>query len=151
MNDRPFSFGENQQPFGQPMPVGVQRAQLQYPLDAQSEGALKLTLENVEKDVIRRRNRYPLHLDTTRTSFDVGSDYMVMTADSTTNIARIGGGREGQILTLQFGDSDIVLVDNDTADPNAINLSAAFTSSPNDMMQLHYDGTSWREVSRSIN
>lgn len=133
------------------MPVGIQRAQIQYPLDAQSEGALKLALENVEKDVIRKRNRYLLHLDTTRTSFDVGSDYMVMTADSTTNIARIGGGREGQILTLQFGDSDIVLADNDTADPNAINLSAAFTSSPNDVMQLLYDGISWREVNRSTN
>lgn len=134
-----------------PYPNVPQRAQLQYPLDQESEGALKYALENVEKDVIRKRNRFQLNLDTSKTSFDIGSDYMVMTADSTTRIAKIGGGREGQILTLQFGDSDFIFTDNDTADPNALNLSAAFTSSPNDVMQLLYDGTSWREVNRSAN
>lgn len=138
-------FG-NQTPNGQP-----RRAQLQYPLDLESEGALRYALEKVEKDVIRKRNRFQLHLDTTRTSFDVGSDYMVVTADSTTTIARIGGGREGQILTLQFGDSDIIISDNDSGDANTVNLSAAFTSSPNDVMQVLFDGTSWREVSRSAN
>lgn len=131
-----------------------QRGQLAYPLDLESEGALRAALENVEKDVIRKRNKFSLHLDTTKTEFNVGSDYMVLTADSTTNIARIGGGREGQILLLEFGDSDLRLTDNDSGDANTINLAGTatnFTSSSNGMMQIHFNGTSWREVSRSVN
>jgi len=129
----------------------IPRAQLQYPLDLSSEGTLKSALENVEKDVIRRRNRVPLHLDTTMTNFDVASDYMVVTADSTTTIATIGGGREGQELILQFGDSNIAITDDTSANENTADLSAAFTSANNTILKLVNDGTSWRESSRSVN
>jgi len=125
-----------------------QRAQLKYPLDLESEGALKRALENVQKDVIVRRNREQLKLASGATTFNVASSYMVMTAAGASTIATIGGGREGMILTLEFGDANITITDNATATADTINLSAAFTSAANDVLQLLYDGTSWREVSR---
>ena len=128
-----------------------ERAQIQYPLDAQSEGALKLALENVEKDVIRKRNRFTLTLLAGATNFNVGSDYMVLTAQAAVTIATIGGGREGQVLTLSFTDANITITDTATGAANTINLSAAFTSSADDVLCLLYDGISFREVSRSVN
>src|SRR3990167_7261235 len=91
------------------------------------------------------------NMDTTQTSFNVASDYMVLSGDSTLAITTIGGGREGQILTLQFSDSDISVTNDSSEALNTINTTAAFISSPNAVMQLLYDGTSWREVSRAIN
>lgn len=144
-----FNFGENQQSFGQsPVPVGIQRAQLQYPLDAQSEGALKLALENVLKDVILRSNRVQLTLVSGSTSFNVASNYMVLTAQGACTIATIGGGREGMTLTLEFTDANVTITDTGTGAAETVNLSAAFTSSANDIIQLKHNGTSWREVGR---
>lgn len=128
-----------------------QRGQLQYPLDLESEGALKFALENVEKDVIRKRTRAQVLLPAGATSFDVASDYMVLTAPGAVNIATIKGGREGQILTLQFTDANVTITDTATGAADTVNLSAAFTSTANDTMQLLFDGTSWREISRSAN
>mgnify|MGYP001605986906 CR=1 FL=1 len=129
----------------------TERAQLQYPLDAQSEGALKFSLENVEKDIIRKRNRFTLILLAGATNFNVGSDYMVLTAQAAVTIATIGGGQEGQILVLEFTDANITITDTGTGVANTVDLSAAFTSSANDTMQLLFNGISWREVSRSVN
>ena len=133
----------------QPGPRVLQRAQLQYPLDLESEGALKLALENVGKDVIRRRNRIQTVLLSGATFFNVASDYMVMTAQAAVTIATIGGGREGQILTLQFGDANITITDTGTGAADTVNLGSAFVSSANATLQLLYDGISWREVGRS--
>lgn len=125
-----------------------QRAQLEYPLDLQSEGALKYALENVEKDVIRKRNRIQTTLLSGATSFNVASDYMVLTAQAAVTIAKIGGGREGQILTLQFGDGNITITDTGTEAADTVNLSSSFTSAADQVLQLLFDGTSWREVGR---
>jgi len=127
------------------------RSQLAYPLDQQSLGALKLALEIVEREVIRQRKRVALTIPSGSTSFEVASDYMVMTAGGASTIATIRGGREGQILTLQFTDANITITDTATGAKDTVNLSAAFTSSAEDTMQILYDGTSWREVSRSVN
>lgn len=129
----------------------AQRAQLQYPLDLQSEGALARALENVERGIVRKRNRFPLTIPSGATTFNVGSDYMVITGAAAVTIATIGGGQEGQILTLQFTDGNVTITDDATATADTVNLSAAFTSSADDVMQLLYDGTSWREVTRSAN
>lgn len=133
-------------PFGPSVP---QRGQLQNPLDLESEGALKLSLENVMKDVIVRRNRIQTVLLSGETMFNVQSSYMVMTAQAAVTIAKIGGGREGMILTLQFGDGNITITDDATGNADTVNLTAPFTSTANDVLQLLYDGLSWREVARS--
>lgn len=56
-----------------------------------------------------------------------------------------------QTLTLIFADSNITITDDATGSANTINLSSSFTSTANDVLVLVYNGTSWREVSRSIN
>ncbi len=128
-----------------------ERAQIEYPLDPASEGALRLALENIEKDVIRKRNRVQLTIIAGATSFAVASDYLVLTGAAAVTIATIIGGKEGMILTLEFTDTNVTITDDATAAADTVNLSAAFTSSANDTMQLIYNGTSWREISRSVN
>lgn len=148
MTEAPFNYGMGPEQEQSQPPQLPYRAQLQYPLDLQSEGALKLALENVEKDVIRKRNRIQTTLLSGTTSFDVASDYMVMTAQAAVTIATIRGGREGQILTLQFGDANITITDTGTGATDTVNLSSSFVSSTNSVLKLLFDGTSWREVGR---
>lgn len=131
--------------------LNKQRAQLEYPLDQSSKGALKIALEEVLKDVTIQRNRFQLIILAAATNFNVGSSYMVLTAQAGVTIATIKGGREGMILTLEFTDANITITDTSTGALDTVNLSAAFTSSAEDTMQLIYNGTSWRELSRSIN
>lgn len=125
------------------------RGQLAYPLDNASKGALRLALEDVEKDVIRKRNRVQLTIS--GTSFTVASDYMVLSAGSAVTIATIVGGREGQILTIEFADGNITMTDDSTGAVNTLNLSATFMGSANDTLQILHNGTSWKEISRSAN
>ena len=127
------------------------RAQLQNPLDLESRGILKNTLEDILKDVIIRSNRAQLIIPNGATTFAIQSSYMVLTGAAAVTIAKIQGGREGMILTLEFKDSNITITDDATSAIDTINLSAAFTSTANDTLQLIYDGTSWREVGRSVN
>ena len=127
------------------------RSQLEYPLDNESLGVLKLALEQIGKDVIQKRNRIQFTIPAGATSFFVASDYMVLTGGAAVTIATIEGGQEGQILTLQFTDTNVTITDTATGALNTINLSAAFTSSANDTLKLIYNGTSWLETSRSVN
>lgn len=142
MDNRPFESGPSQN-----LP-GTQRSQIAYPLDPQSEGALKLALENVLKDVIVRSNRIQFTIPTGATSFDVASNYMVLTATAGVTIATIKGGREGMILSLSFTDANVTITDTGTGATDTVNLHNAFTSSANDVLQLLHDGISWREVGR---
>ena len=128
-----------------------ERAQLQHPLDQPSKGTLKQALEDVEKDVIRKRNRFQLTIASGATSFVVGSDYMVLTGAAAVTIATVVGGREGQVLTIEFADSNITFTDDSTGAKDTLNLSASFVGSANDVVQLLYNGISWKEVNRSAN
>jgi len=137
------------QPQNNQFGVTLKRSQFQYPLDLPSRGALKLALEDVEKDVIRKRNRFPLIIPSGATSFFVASDYMVLTGAAAVTIATIKGGKEGQILTLDFVDANITITDTGTGAVDTVNLNSAFTSAANVVIQLLHNGTSWKEVSRS--
>ena len=128
-----------------------QRAQLEYPLDPESEGALEDALERIIKDVVIRQNRVQFTIPAGATSFAIASNYIVLTGAAAVTIAKIVDGREGQIVTLSFTDANITITDDATGAADTINLSVAFTSTANDIMQLIFDGTSWREISRSIN
>lgn len=126
------------------------RSQLTYPLDNDSKGALKLTLDDIIKDVIINNNRVLLDLPATTNSFPIASNYMVLSAPSAITIGTITGGKEGMELTLEFVDSNITITDTGSGAANTINLSANFTSSANDVLQLRFNGTSWREVGKRI-
>ncbi len=100
---------------------------------------------------IARSRKDAFSIPSGATSFNITSNYMVLTGLAGVTIATFIGGYEGQTLTLEFIDANITLTDTGTGAKDTLNLSAAFTSSANDIMQFKYDGTSWREISRSVN
>lgn len=86
------------------------------------------------------------------TTFDVTHTFMTITGDGGGNtIATITGAKPGQILTLLFVDALVTITDTDAHTADTIDLSAAFTSADDTVLQLVYNGTSWYEVSRSVN
>ena len=86
------------------------------------------------------------------TTFIVQGNKMSLKGDAGANtIATITGGIDGQTLVMTFVDALITLTDDNTSTSNTINLSAAFTSTANDIIVLEYNGTSWRERTRSVN
>ena len=85
-------------------------------------------------------------------TFAVDSNTVTVTGESSgQTIATITGGVDGQLLTLIFVDTYVTITDTGTAASNTVDLSAAFTSADDTVLQLVYDGTSWFEVSRSVN
>ena len=86
------------------------------------------------------------------TTFAVTSNTMTIDGDPGGNtIATITGGLDGQLLTLIFVDTDVDITDDNTHAADTVDLSAAFTSADDTVLQLVFDGTSWYEVSRSVN
>jgi hypothetical protein len=86
------------------------------------------------------------------TALAITSNVVTVTGDAGANtVATITGGLSGQVLTLIFADSLVTVTDDATGNANTVNLSAAFTSTANDTLMLVFNGTSWREVARSVN
>jgi len=89
------------------------------------------------------------------TTFAVNGAYTTfieLTGDAGTNtVATITGAVTGQIITLLFVDGLITITDTDAHGADTADLSAAFTSADDAVLQLIYDGVSWYEVSRSLN
>lgn len=115
------------------------------------DGLLRDWLRIFFPSYLYRSRKDQLTIQAGATSFNVTSNYMVLTGAAAVTIATIVGGYEGQILTLQFKDANVTITDDATGALNTINLSAAFTSSAEDTMQLIYDNISWREIGRSVN
>jgi hypothetical protein len=77
---------------------------------------------------------------------------MTITGDVGANtIGTITGGLDGQELTLIFADALVTITDTGTGAANTVNLAAAFTGAAGTVLKLVFDGTSWFEVSRSVN
>jgi hypothetical protein len=94
----------------------------------------------------------PETLGAAATTFAVTGEVMVVTGDVGTNtVATITGGLTGQELTLIFVDGLVTITDTDAHGANTVDLSAAFTSADDTVLKLIFDGTSWYEVSRSVN
>jgi len=86
------------------------------------------------------------------TAIAATKSFHVITGDGGGNtIATITGGSDGMILRLLFVDALVVITDTDAHTANTVDLSAAFTSADDTVLTLIYDGTSWYEVSRSVN
>ena len=86
------------------------------------------------------------------TTFAVTSNLVTVTGDGGGNtVATITGGVSGQLLTLIFVDALVVITDTDAHTANTADLSAAFTSADDTTLTLISNGTSWYEVSRSVN
>jgi hypothetical protein len=86
------------------------------------------------------------------TTMAITRDVVIVTGDAGGNtLATITGGVDGQVLKLIFVDALVVITDDDTHAANSCDLSAAFTGADDKTLTLVYDGTSWYELSRSIN
>lgn len=127
------------------------RGQIKFPLDQESEGALIRFIESYFPSYLARSRRDNLTVAAGATSLNITSNYMIITGTAAVTIATIIGGYEGQIITLEFVDANVTITDTGTGATDTVDLSAAFTSSANDTLQLIYNGTSWREVGRSVN
>lgn len=93
-----------------------------------------------------------LTLGAAATTFVITSNVMTITGDGGANtIATITGANSGQYLILIFVDGLVTLTDDNSHASNTLDLSAAFTSSDDTVLHLIYDGTSFYEISRSVN
>ena len=85
-------------------------------------------------------------------TFVAGRNFETITGDAGGNtVTTITGGVTGQLLTLLFVDTDVTISNNDAHTADTIDLSAAFISADDTTLSLLYNGTSWYEISRSVN
>jgi hypothetical protein len=92
-----------------------------------------------------------LTMGASATTFAVNGLYMEITGNVGNTVATITGGVKGMLLTLKFTDALVTITDTAAATVDTVNLSAAFTSAANTVLQLVHDGNKWFEVSRSVN
>lgn len=122
-----------------------------------SNSATPLIYGEFDNDVLKFYGRYSspkqsVTLGAGDTTFAVTRNFVEVTGDGGGNtIATITGGIEGMKLTLLFVDGNVQITDDNTHAANSVDLSAAFTSADDTVLELVYDGTSWYEVSRSVN
>ncbi len=85
-------------------------------------------------------------------TFSADTNFVTVTGDGGANtIATITAGTVGEKLTLLFVDGLVTVTDDDSHAADSVDLSAAFTSADDTTLTLLYDGTSWYELSRSVN
>lgn len=85
-------------------------------------------------------------------TFATATNFLTVTGDGGANtIATITNGIEGQMLSMLFVDALVTITDDDSHAADSVDLSAAFTSADDTTLTILYDGTSWYEISRSIN
>lgn len=83
----------------------------------------------------------------------VDSNVVEVTGDGGGNsVTTITGGVAGQILVLIFVDGNVTIVDDNAHGANTIDIVGANTTFADDAtLTLIFDGTSWYELTRSIN
>ena len=85
-------------------------------------------------------------------TFSADTNFVTVTGDGGTNtIATITSGTVGETLSLLFVDALVTITDDDSHAADSVDLSAAFTGADDTTLTLLYDGTSWYELSRSVN
>lgn len=100
------------------------------------------------------RYKQSITLAAAATTFNADSTLIEVTGDGGGNtIATIAGSLAyaGSRITLLFVDANVTITDDNTHASNSIDLSASFTSADDTTLELVHDGTSWYEVSRSVN
>ena len=86
------------------------------------------------------------------TTLAVTSNGLNLTGDGGGNtLATITGFTGAGELTITFLDANVTITDDNSHAANSVDLSAAFTGADDTTLKLRYDGTSWYEISRSVN
>jgi len=103
-------------------------------------------------DALTGQGKQTTTLDPAETELAITDNFVVLTGDGGANtLATITGGTSGQILTIIFTDANVTITDTAGHGSNTVDLSGAFTSADDTVLMLINDGTSWYEVSRSVN
>ena len=104
--------------------------------------SLKTEVKELEPELNRVQS---LTLKSGDVSFDVrNSDAMRLSASASVSITTIMNGYNGQLLSLIFNDSNIMLVHDATGAKGTLNMGGAnFTSANGNVINLISDGTSW--------
>lgn len=88
-------------------------------------------------------------------TFALAGEVMIITGDGGANVIDdITGGYEGMKLVLIFVDGNVTITDTDAHTANTVDLVGAATnlvSADDTTLSLIFDGTSWYEMSRSVN
>jgi len=87
-------------------------------------------------------------------TFACVGEAMTITGDALGNlVTTITGAVTGQILILTFVDALVTIVNDDTHAANTIDIvgGANLVSADDTTLMLFFDGTSWYELSRSVN
>jgi hypothetical protein len=89
------------------------------------------------------------------TTLAITKNVITLTGDGGANVlATITGGLPGQIFTIIFTDANITITDTDAHTANTVDLAGVATdlvSADDTTLQIVFNGTSWYEVSRSVN
>ena len=120
-----------------------------------AEGTAALTLTNgdvvvTQGNVLVSDGAVAVAVETVASATNMAIDSGVVVVTGTTTITTITGGVAGQQLVLIFG-AATPFTDTATEAADTINLAGAYTAADGDTLILIYDGTSWKEVSRSVN
>lgn len=143
-----FNFGEKVGDLSNSLLNPLLRSQLAYPLDVESESAIRIPLkERIIPEISRSQS---LTIPSGSTTFAISSSTMVLTGAAAVTIATISNGYNGQLVTLLFTDANITITnDGATNTDNGVRLNGTFTSTANDVLLLVRDANSWYEVARS--
>lgn len=95
-------------------------------------------------------DRTQITLGAAATTFAANSNSIEITGDAGANtIGTITGGASGAVLFLTFVDANVTITDTDATTADTVNLSSAFTSADDTVLQLVFDGTQWFEAGRN--
>ena len=112
---------------------------------------LRIT-ETAEFNVPQGHGNTAVVLGAAAITFVASTNFVTVVGDGGANtIATITAGTVGENLTLLFVDGLVTVTDDDSHAADSVDLSAAFTSADDTTLTLLYDGTSWYELSRSVN
>jgi lysophospholipase L1-like esterase len=88
---------------------------------------------------------------TNEATFAVARNYASVACSVGCTISTITGAAGVGEYTFLFADALSAITDTDAHTANTVDLNAVFTSADDTVLKLFYDGTSWYEVSRSVN
>jgi hypothetical protein len=84
-------------------------------------------------------------------TFIATTNFVILTGDGGANtLATITGAPSGTTLKILCVDALVTITDDDTHAADTVDLSSAFTCADDTVLNLLNDGTSWYEISRSV-
>lgn len=126
-------------------------------VDANGDGKIDVKGADGTQDFLVSGGQFGGHeqavtLGTGVTTFAVTSNYIAVTGDGGGNtIATITGASVVGEYLFRFVDGLVTITDTEDETANSVDLSAAFTSADDVILKLYFNGTSFWEVSRSVN